>query len=65
MKGTVKSFNAKRGYGFITGEDGNEYFAHYSEIQSEGFKKLKTGSDVSFEPGSSEKGNIAKTITEM
>lgn len=41
--GTVKWFSARRGYGFITDEKGNDFFAHFSEIQTEGFRKLKQG----------------------
>ena len=38
MNGTVKWFNAEKGYGFITGEDGKDVFVHFSAIQGEGFK---------------------------
>ena len=38
--GTVKWFSAKKGYGFVTGEDGEDYFAHFSQIKMEGFKRL-------------------------
>lgn len=38
--GTVKWFSAKKGYGFVTGEDGEDYFAHFSQIKMEGFKML-------------------------
>ena len=48
MKGTVKWFSAKRGYGFLVDADGIDYFVHYSEIQSEGFKTLKNNMEVSF-----------------
>ena len=39
MKGTVKWFNAEKGFGFITTEEGNDVFAHFSQIQKEGFNK--------------------------
>ena len=38
MEGTVKWFNSSKGYGFIEGSDGTDYFAHFQEIQSEGYK---------------------------
>ena len=44
--GTVKWFNADKGFGFITGEDGNDVFAHFSAIQSDGFKTLDEGQAV-------------------
>ncbi|MCS5422916.1 cold-shock protein, partial [Psychrilyobacter sp. S5] len=43
LKGTVKWFNEEKGFGFIQGEDGNDYFAHFSQINKEGFKTLKEG----------------------
>ena len=47
-KGTVKWFNAEKGYGFITGEDGNDVFVHFSAIQADGFKTLNEGQKVTF-----------------
>ena len=44
LQGTVKWFSAQKGYGFITGEDGIDYFAHFSEIQMDGYRKLSGGS---------------------
>ena len=46
LKGTVKWFNAEKGFGFITGEDGKDCFAHFSEIQKDGFKTLEEGEEV-------------------
>ena len=62
MEGTVKWFNSTKGYGFITGEDGTDYFAHFGEIQMEGFKKLHEEQKVSFEVAEGEKGPVAKEI---
>ena len=60
--GTVKWFNATKGYGFITGEDGTDYFAHFGEIEMDGFKKLEENQSVTFEVGEGEKGPVAKDI---
>jgi cold shock protein len=48
-KGTVKWFNPDKGYGFISQESGDDVFAHFSEIQGEGFKTLDEGQAVEFE----------------
>ena len=56
MKGRVKSFNDKKGYGFITAEDGKDAFVHYSGIQDEGFKLPKEGDQVEFEVTQGTKG---------
>jgi CspA family cold shock protein len=62
-QGTVKWFNDTKGYGFITPDDGSpDVFAHYSDIQAEGFKTLTEGQKVEFEVGSSEKGPRAANI---
>lgn len=47
--GTVKWFNAKRGYGFITGDDGEDAFVHYTGIVGDGFKTLKGGQAVTYD----------------
>lgn len=62
VSGTVKWFSARRGYGFITA-DGMDYFAHFSQIRQEGFKKLSTGQTVTFEIGDDGNGrSLAKNI---
>ncbi|MBR1397015.1 MAG: cold-shock protein [Selenomonadaceae bacterium] len=47
--GKVKWFSAEKGYGFISREDGNDVFVHFSAIQTDGFKTLEEGQEVSFE----------------
>ena len=62
--GTVKWFSAQKGYGFITGEDGIDYFAHFSEIQMDGYRKLSGGQPVLFEAGTDANGrSLAKNIS--
>ncbi len=64
MRGIVKWFDVRKGFGFITDEEGMDYFVHYSEIQREGFKKLRDGQTVSFMPGEDEKGRcLAKFVS--
>ena len=48
-QGTVKWFNATKGFGFITTEEGNDVFVHFSAIQTDGFKTLDEGQKVSFD----------------
>ena len=55
-QGTVKWFSAKKGYGFITGEDGTDYFAHFSQIQMDGFRNLSGKESVQFEVGEDANG---------
>ncbi|ABS59900.1 MULTISPECIES: cold shock domain-containing protein [Fervidobacterium] len=62
MKGTVKWFDAKKGYGFITKEDGEDIFVHYSAIQAEGYKTLKEGDKVEFEVQNGQKGPQAANV---
>ncbi len=49
MQGRVKWFDTKKGYGFITGENGVDYFVHWSEIQVPGYKTLDAGQEVEFD----------------
>ncbi len=62
MKGTVKWFNAEKGFGFITTEEGNDVFAHFSQIQKDGFKTLEEGQEVEFEVVEGAKGLQAEGI---
>ena len=62
-KGTVKWFNNQKGYGFITGEDGNDVFVHYSGLNMEGFKSLEEGAAVEFEITDGAKGPQATNVT--
>lgn len=62
-KGTVKWFNSEKGFGFITTEDGNDVFVHYSQINKEGFKTLEEGQNVTFEIVEGEKGPQAANVT--
>ncbi|WP_054252500.1 cold-shock protein [Neofamilia massiliensis] len=62
MNGKVKWFSPEKGYGFITSEDGTDVFAHFSQINIEGFKTLSEGQEVSFELVDGEKGPQAANI---
>jgi CspA family cold shock protein len=64
-QGTVKWFNESKGYGFITQEDGTDVFAHYSEIQGNGFKSLVEGDKVTFDVVNGDKGLKATNIAKM
>jgi len=64
-KGTVKWFNASKGFGFIEKEDGGDVFVHYSAIQDEGFKSLAEGEAVSFDVVDSPKGPKAANVTKI
>lgn len=57
-EGTVKWFNPDKGYGFISREDGDDLFVHFSEIQVEGFKTLEEGQSVSFDVTTGQNGKL-------
>lgn len=62
-QGTVKWFNAEKGYGFITPDDGGaDLFVHYSAIQTEGYRSLNEGQAVEFELGQGTKGPQADAV---
>lgn len=61
-KGKVKWFNAKKGFGFIQQENGDDLFVHFSQIKSDGFKTLDEGQEVEFEVGEGDKGLQAKDV---
>jgi CspA family cold shock protein len=60
--GSVKWFDAKKGYGFINREDGEDVFVHYSAIQGEGYRVLKDGQRVEFEVVEGQKGLEAANL---
>lgn len=61
--GKVKWFNAEKGFGFITAEDGTDIFVHYSSIQTDGFRTLEEGQSVSFDEVDGERGKQASNVT--
>jgi len=63
VRGTVKWFNPKKGYGFITKEDGTDVFVHYSAINMKGFKTLEEGQKVEFDIVDGPKGPQASNVT--
>ena len=65
MTGTVKWFNNKKGFGFIEKDGGGDVFAHFSEIQSDGFKTLNENDKVEFELKEDERGEKAANIVPL
>lgn len=65
MRGTVKWFNAEKGYGFLSVEDGNDVFVHFSAIQGEGFKTLEEGQEVEFEITQGNRGPQASNVVKL
>ncbi len=64
-RGTVKWFNATKGYGFIQREQGGDVFVHYSAIQSDGYRSLNQGDAVEFEVQDGPKGLQAANVTRL
>ena len=60
--GKVKWFNAEKGYGFITSDEGKDVFVNYSSIQSDGFRTLEEGQRVSFDVVDSDRGQQAANV---
>ncbi|WP_026400316.1 cold-shock protein [Acholeplasma equifetale] len=65
MKGTVKWFDAGKGYGFITSTDGKDVFVHYSAIEADGYKSLAEGDQVEFEVKSGDRGQQAANVKKV
>jgi len=65
VRGKVKWFDNKKGYGFVVPENGKDVFVHYSVIQGDGFKTLNEGQEVEFEIISTEKGEQARNVTKV
>ena len=64
-QGTVKWFNAEKGYGFIAVEGGNDVFVHFSAIQTDGFKTLEEGQRVEFEIVDGDRGPQASNVVKL
>ena len=62
-QGVVKWFNATKGYGFISQENGDDLFVHYSEIQGSGYRELEEGAKVEFVITQGNKGKQASSVT--
>ena len=63
--GTVKWFNDKKGFGFITRETGDDLFVHFNSIETDGFKTLKENAKVEFEVVKTDKGEAAAKVTPL
>jgi cold shock protein len=65
MRGKVKWFNDRKGYGFITTDAGSDVFVHHTAIQAEGYRSLAEGQEVEFEVESGPKGEQASKVTKL
>jgi CspA family cold shock protein len=64
-QGIVKWFNDRKGYGFISQEDGNDVFVHFSSIEATGYKTLSEGDNVDFDIEESDRGPEAKNVKKV
>ena len=64
-QGTVKWFNAEKGFGFITRDDGGDVFVHHTAIVGEGYRRLDEGQKVSFDVTEGKKGPQASNVTKL
>jgi CspA family cold shock protein len=65
VKGTVKWFNASKGFGFLSQENGEDVFVHFSAIQGDGYKSLNEGDAVEFEVTTGPKGPQASNVKKI
>ncbi|MBM7853674.1 CspA family cold shock protein [Desulfohalotomaculum tongense] len=65
MLGKVKWFNAKKGYGFIESEEGNDVFVHFTAIQQDGYKTLEDGEQVEFDIVEGDRGPQAANVVKL
>jgi CspA family cold shock protein len=65
LTGTVKWFDSKKGFGFILNSEGKDVFVHFSSIEGDGFRALKDGESVEYEPAEGAKGLQAKTVRRL
>lgn len=65
QKGKVKWFNADKGFGFITGEDGKDVFVHFKSINGDGYRSLDDGQEVEYEVEETDKGLQARNVSKV
>ncbi|MEM6459687.1 MAG: cold shock domain-containing protein [Planctomycetota bacterium] len=65
VRGAVKWFDPKKGYGFINGPQGQDVFVHYSQIGGDGFRSLRDGEEVEYELTEGEKGFQARAVSRV
>lgn len=63
MKGKVKWFNAEKGYGFITSDEGKDIFVHYTSINADGYRSLEEGQKVTFDVVEGDRGQQAANVS--